>query len=114
MGNPKQLNTIILLFILSLVFQGCNIKQPTAPSWDVSFNLPIAKKYYTLSDIIQKKSSLISNYTSGTNKDILYYSNIKAISDIIIKNQLKVEGTGQTVSNTLGLISIKDDSTLLI
>jgi len=110
MGNPKQLNTIILLFILSLVFQGCNIKQPTAPSWDVSFNLPIAKKYYTLSDIIQKKSSLISNYTSGTNKDILYYSNIKAISDINIKNQLKVEGTGQTVSNTLGLISIKDDS----
>ena len=110
MGNLKQLIIIILLFILLLIFQGCNIKQPTAPSWDVSFNLPIAKKYYTLSDIIQKKSSLISNYTSGTNKDILYYSNIKAISDINIKNQLKIEGTSQTTSNTLGFISIKDDS----
>lgn len=110
MGNLKLLKTILLLFILALVFQGCNIKQPTAPSWDVTFNLPIAKKYYTLSDIIQKKSSFISNYTSGTNKGILYYSNIKAISDINIKNQLKVDGTSQSVSNTLGLISIKDDS----
>jgi len=110
MGKLKQINYIILLFIITLIFQSCNIKQPTAPSWGVTFNLPIAKKYYTLSDIIQKKSSLISNYTSGTNKDILYYSNVKAIDDIIIKNNLKVDGTSQTVSNTLGLISIKDDS----
>ena len=110
MRNLKQLKFIILLLILSLIFQSCNIKQPTAPTWDVTFNLPIAKKYYTLSDILQKKSSLISNYMSGANKDILYYSNVKAINDIIIKNQLKVDVTSQTVSNTLGFISIKDDS----
>jgi hypothetical protein len=110
MGKQKLLNFIILLFILSFVYQGCNIKQPTAPSWDVSFNLPIAKKYYTLSDIIEKKSDLIKNYTSGTNKDILYYSNVNTIDEIKIKNQLKVDGTSQTVSNTLGIFSIKDDS----
>jgi len=115
MRNPKRLFFVFLLFIVSFVFQSCNIKQPTAPSWDVTFNLPIANKSYTLSDIIQKKSSLIRNYTSGINKDILYYSNVKAINDINIKNQLKVDGTSQSVLNTLGLISIKDDavSTLL-
>jgi hypothetical protein len=110
MVKQKLLNFIILLFILSFVYQGCNIKQPTAPSWDVSFNLPIAKKYYTLSDIIEKKSDLIKNYTDGQNKDILYYSNVNTIDEIKIKNQLKVDGTGQTVSNTIGSISIKDDS----
>jgi hypothetical protein len=110
MVKQKPLNFIILLFILSFVYQGCNIKQPTAPSWDVSFNLPIAKKYYTLSDIIEKKSDLIKNYTSGANKDILYYSNVNTIDEIKIKNQLKVDGTSQTVSNTIGIFSIKDDS----
>ena len=104
---------IFLLFHLSFIMillaliQSCGIKEPTAPNWDVSLNIPIANKSYTMLDIIEDKSSQIQHYSSGTNQNLLYYSNVQQMDEITLGDKLKPNPS----SNPLpGTISISSDS----
>ena len=72
---------------LAFIFYSCNINEPTAPRWDVSLNVPIAKKHYTMYDIVEKKSSEINHYSDGSNKNILYYTDINELDKIDVKDK---------------------------
>ncbi len=102
-------STFVLLSII-IVVTSCNIKEPTAPNWDVSLNLPIANKSYTLYDILEKKSGSVSHYTSGTNNNLLYYSQTEAIDDIGLSDKLNIEPFSKSASETIGTINISTDS----
>jgi len=95
----------IFLFLLTLV-ESCNITtDPTAPNWDVSLNVPIANKSYTMFDILENKSSTIQHYTDITNGNLLYYSNTKQMDKIVLSDKLKSDSPGIN-----GAISINSDS----
>lgn len=96
----------ITLFLTALI-QSCDIKEPTAPNWDVSLNIPIANKSYTMLDIIDNKSSSIQHYSGGTNQNLLYYSSVKQMDKITLGDKLKPD-PNSTI--TPGAISISADS----
>lgn len=96
----------ITMFLTALI-QSCDIKEPTAPNWDVSLNIPIANKSYTMLDIIGNKSSSIQHYSGGANQNLLYYSNVQQMDKITLGDKLKPD-PNSTV--TPGAISISSDS----
>ena len=92
------------MFLIALI-QSCDIKEPTAPNWDVSLNVPIANKSYTMFDILENKSSTIQHYTDVTNGNLLYYSNIKQMDKIVLGDKLKSDSPKFN-----GAIGISSDS----
>lgn len=97
---------LIFMFLIVLI-QSCNIKEPTAPNWDVSLNVPIANKSYTMFDILENKSSTIQHYTDITNGNLLYYSNTKQMDKIVLSDKLKSDSPGIN-----GAIGINSDSVI--
>ncbi len=97
--------SVIIFLLLFAFIQSCDIKEPTAPNWDVSLNVPIANKSYTMFDILENKSSTIQHYTDITNGNLLYYSNTKQMDKIVLSNKLKSDSPGIN-----GAISINSDS----
>ncbi|MFA5803182.1 MAG: hypothetical protein WC879_00935 [Melioribacteraceae bacterium] len=96
---------LIFMFFIALI-ESCNINmEPTAPNWDVSLNVPIANKSYTMFDILENKSSSIQHYTDVTNGNLLYYTNIQQMDKIILSSKLKSDLPGVN-----GAISINSDS----
>lgn len=102
----KLLHALIILS--SVTFQFCNIHEPTAPRWDTSANIPIAKKEYTLMELIEKNPDLFKNYTSGPNTGLIYYATTKEISDILIEDKLKVDGFSENVNQEIGPVKIEN------
>ena len=105
----KKLYVVLLITALGFLFS-CTINEPTAPRWDVSLNVPILKKNYTMYDIIEKKSPEISHYTTGDNKNILYYTDVKKLDQIDVKDELKIDPFSENTSKEIGIISIASDS----
>jgi len=101
----KQFFSAVVLLISMVLIQSCNLKEPTAPNWDVSLNLPIANKSYTMLDIIENKSSSIQHYTDITNGNLLYYSNNQKMDKIVLSDKLQSDLPGVN-----GAISINSDS----
>jgi hypothetical protein len=113
MKYQRRIKQIVLLqffLILLAIMQGCNIKEPTAPNWDVTLNIPITAKNYTLFDIIEKKTSLVQHYTQGTDLNLLYYSDIRQIDKLTLTNKLKIDDFTKTESATMGPLNVNSDS----
>lgn len=106
----KNKKLLIIILVSSFTMQFCNLNEPTAPRWDVSANIPIAKKSYSLLDIIEKNKSIIKSYQSGIDKGLLYYSDYQEISTITLDDKLKVTGFSKNVEEKIGPINIKNDS----
>lgn len=105
--HSKIYCAFIFMFLLMLV-ESCNINtDPTAPNWDVSLNVPIANKSYTMFDIIENKSSSIQYYSNGTNQNLLYYSSAQQMDKITLGDKLKPDPNSIV---TPGTISISSDS----
>ncbi|MHB8906671.1 MAG: hypothetical protein ACYC6D_11170, partial [Melioribacteraceae bacterium] len=98
------------ILILLALTQSCSIKEPTAPNWDVSLNVPITTKSYTLFDIIEKKSSTVQHYTSGSSTNILYYTTTEQIDKISLNNKLKIDPFSKVSSQVIGSLKINSDS----
>lgn len=79
------------------------------PSWNVSLNVPIIKKNYSLKDILEKSKEL-KFYTDGANKNILYYSKTSNLDNIKVDDKLKIEGISESSTETIGTISLNVDS----
>jgi hypothetical protein len=89
--------------------QSCGIKSPTAPSWDVSLNLPLVDTTYSILDMIKKDSSIVKpDYTKN---GLLVYSTVKDVEKIEVSDKLKVDGFSTNTSKQIGTISINGDST---
>lgn len=102
---------VICSLMVVLLIQSCNINtNPTAPNWDVSLNVPITKKDYTMMDILEKNSSIIQHYTDGANKNLLYYSTVKDFDKIAFESKLKIDPFTKSVSQSIGTININSDS----
>ena len=104
----KRKLPITLVVMLGLTFQFCNIHEPTAPRWDTSANIPIAKKEYSLIELIDKNPDLFKSYSAGVNNGLIYYSKAETISDILIEDKLKVAGFSENVNQEIGPVKISN------
>ena len=52
-GRLKWLGRALLLGALTTTFiAGCSLKSPSAPSWEVEFNLPLLNQWFEITDLI--------------------------------------------------------------
>ncbi len=100
----------ILFVAMVVIFSSCQINEPMMPSWDISLNLPIAKKNYTLMELIEKNNSDLNYYKGGENINLLYYSKENMLDAINVKDKLKVDGFSQSSTELIGPININPDS----
>lgn len=107
MGYWKR--SLLFLFYTFIIYQGCNINEPFFPSWDVSLNIPIMKRNYTLLELIEKSKEL-SYYKEGTSKNLIYYSKEETINEIDLQNQLKINSFTKSSSKSIGTIKVSADS----
>lgn len=106
----SRIPVLLLTLLVSILFiQSCGIKSPTAPSWDVSLNLPLVDTTYSILDMIKKDSSIVKpDYTKN---GLLVYSTVKDVEKIEVSDKLKVDGFSTNTSKQIGTISINGDST---
>ncbi|MFA6981310.1 MAG: hypothetical protein WC209_18430 [Ignavibacteriaceae bacterium] len=106
----SRIPVLLLTLLVSISFmQSCGIKSPTAPSWDVSLNLPLVDTTYSILDMIKKDSSIVKpDYTKN---GLLVYSTVKDVEKIEVSDKLKVDGFSTNTSKQIGTISINGDST---
>lgn len=100
---------IFLLLVLISFMQSCGIQSPTAPSWDVSLNLPLVDTTYSILDMIKKDSSIVK--PDYTKQGLLVYSTVKDVEKIEVSDKLTVDGFSTNTSKQIGSISINGDST---
>ena len=109
----RRLNNSTKYFISILaafLFYQCNINEPVAPRWDITLNVPIVNKSYTLYDIIEKKSSELQHFTEGADKNLLYYTDVKNLDKIEMSDKLKLDNFQGSSSEKIGPISVAGDS----
>ena len=99
---------IFLLLVLISFMQSCDIKSPTAPSWDVALNVPLIDTTYSIFDMIKKDSSIVK--PDYTRQGLLVYSTVKEVEKIEVSDKLKVDGFSTSSSKQIGSITINGES----
>jgi hypothetical protein len=105
-AKPLSISTIISL--LAFVVFSCDIKEPTAPSWDIELNLPLFDTTYTLRNIIERDSTVLK--PDYTQQGLIVYSTSQNVDSIQTKDKLIIDNFSTSSSNTLGSIKIDNDS----
>ena len=97
-----------LVFFVGLSFVGCFEKplSPVAPEWDVTVNVPLINRIYTVDQILEKDATLLRNDPSG----LLIYSKSQEFSAISVGGELKVDPTSENYQFHLGAFSVKSPS----
>jgi hypothetical protein len=104
---------VLIVLISSLAQNGCDIKEPTAPEWDITGNLPIVNRYYYIYDILKNSSNVLYD---STNSNVILTGKSQTINQF--GTDIKSDGVQQSfysvptnhVQDTTILISY-DDST---
>ncbi|HRI46950.1 MAG TPA: hypothetical protein PK559_07595 [Ignavibacteriaceae bacterium] len=108
----KRVSGVALLTAITLltllILPSCDVKSPTAPSWDVELNLPLLDSTYTLLDIVEKDTTILS--PDYTRDGLLVYSTIEDVEKIEVSDKLSVDGFQTSSSKEIGTISIDGDS----
>ncbi|MFA5012211.1 MAG: hypothetical protein WC644_09715 [Ignavibacteria bacterium] len=98
---------IVLISLIPLISQsGCDIKEPTAPEWDITGNLPIINRYYYIYDMLKHSTNIL--YDSLNSNVIL--TGTTANTDLF--SEIKSDGVGQSFYNVP--TNLTQDSTIFI
>ena len=98
---------IVLTVLISALSQlGCDIKEPTAPEWDITGNLPIINRYYYIYDML--KNSTNTHYDSVNSNVIL--TGTTATTDLF--SEIKSDGVSQSFYNVP--TNLTQDTTIII
>jgi hypothetical protein len=95
----------VLLTSACLALVGCfeKLLAPVAPVWDVQLNVPLVNRTYTVSQLVEKDSTLLHSDPSG----LVVYSNSQQFSPISVRNDLKVDPASDTYESRIGMFKIK-------
>jgi hypothetical protein len=88
-----------------VILAGCFEKPlaPVAPVWGVQLNVPLMNRTYTVSQLVEKDSTLLHSDPSG----LVVYSNSQQFSPISVRNDLKVDPASDTYESRIGTFKIK-------
>ncbi len=96
-------------FLLSIGLVSC-IDIPNdfvAPVWDVTLEVPVVNRSYTLAEAVEK-DSLIKAYDDPDRLGLLYYSDSIDVDAIEIGDNVTFEGFSETISQKLGAVRINN------
>ncbi|MFO7891592.1 MAG: hypothetical protein R6V04_14785 [bacterium] len=95
-----------------LLFNQCSFEEPSAPNWDVEFQLPLISKTYTMADIAEDVKEL------NVRDDTVWVNIEEDIDSEKVGDKLQVDGASKTVTIPSGgsisdSVSIPDDKIIL-
>jgi hypothetical protein len=97
---------MLIAVILAWTFGGCMSKpqDPMAPRWDVGLSMPVANKSYTMAEIVEKDSSILSVQPGGTL--LMYKTSLRTdrsyVGDLLSLDPLHVSAQATLGSFALG------------
>lgn len=95
---------LVASVILLLVLSGCDIvSDPKLPTWDVEFNLPFVNRTYTLKEIIERDTT---NLKLRGDTALIVYEQQQDLNPIRIENRMTMVAPSQSISTTVGSITI--------
>jgi len=91
-----------------ILFSGCEIKEPSAPQWDIDLNLPFSNKSYNIFDILRRSGNV--GFDSSNNKLAYLFgeSNYKRV----FGDEIKFDGFPLT--NITAVSTVQFDTSLKI
>ena len=97
--------TLVPLFVAILLVAGCFEKplSPVAPVWDVTVNVPLINRTYSVNQIVEKDPTLLHSDPSG----LIVYSNTQQFTAISVHENLKVDPASEYYQSRIGSFSIK-------
>lgn len=97
----------ILIFTIMIMY-GCfdAPKDFVAPEFQTDMSLQVMQKTYTLKEIIEKDTSKIKWYKSGTNAGLLYYAENISIEPIDLSDKISIDEFSQSVSQKIGNLKL--------
>ncbi len=104
----NKVTIVIIVASVLVLLPSCDVKSPTAPSWDIELNLPLLDSTYSILDIVEKDTTMLRpDYTKD---GLLIYSTTQEVEKIEVSDKLKVDGFVTTSSKEIGSLSIGSDS----
>lgn len=100
--------------LLVLLLQGCEVKNPIMPSWDVDLTVPVMDREFNLQSVIEKDSSVLRAYNDPTRLGLLYYGEVSDISPIVVGDKLRMSPIGLSTGFTIGAISVNDPAPVTV
>ncbi|MCK6615013.1 MAG: hypothetical protein L6Q47_12310 [Ignavibacteriaceae bacterium] len=94
------------LALLILILQGCEVKNPIMPSWDVDLTVPVVDREFNLQSVIDKDSSVLRAYDDPSRLGLLYYGEVSDISPIVVGDKLRMSPIGLSTGFTIGAIKV--------
>jgi hypothetical protein len=91
-----------------ILLPSCDVKSPTAPSWDIELNLPLIDSTYSVLDMVKRDTTMLS--PDYTRDGLLVYSTIKEVENIEVSDKLNVDGFLTNSSKEIGTITLQGDS----
>src|SRR4030066_665275 len=97
--------TLVPLFVAILLVAGCFEKplSPVAPVWDVTVNVPLINRTYSVNQIVEKYPTLLHSDPSG----LIVYSNTQQFTAISVHENLKVDPASEYYQSRIGSFSTK-------
>lgn len=102
------------LALLVLILQGCEVKNPIMPSWDVDLTVPVVDREFNLQSVIDKDSSVLRAYNDPTRLGLLYYGEVSDISPIVVGDKLRMSPIGLSTGFTIGAIKVNQPTPVTV
>ena len=62
---------VLIYVFLSFMLSGCEIKEPTAPDWNLDINLPFSQKSFNIFDILKRSGNI--GFDSSENETVFLF-----------------------------------------
>lgn len=101
-GRPKWFDGALLLgALITTVIAGCSLKSPSAPSWEVEFNLPLLNQWFEITDLIDEDEFV------PFGADSIYAINFEqSLEKIEVGGDITLDDMNQSISQTIGTFSV--------
>ncbi len=100
---PRCVSSIFLAFLIFISFDCFNEPlEPVAPSWDVNLTVPLANRFYTLSEIVQKDTSMLR---VGVGQQIIYSTTVST-SPLADSNFISINPKDTTLHIKFGVFRV--------
>ena len=101
-GHLKWFGKVLLLGALTTTFiAGCSLKSPSAPSWEVEYNLPLLNQWFEITDLIDDDEFV------PFGADSIYAINFEqSLEKIEIGQDVTLDDMNQSISQAIGTFSV--------
>jgi len=99
--QPRPYRSLLAMAVAFSLAVGCSIKSPSAPSWEVVYNLPLLNQWFDITDFLEDEDF------APVGADSVYTIEFEeSIEQIEVGSDITLEGFDQSVSESIGMFTV--------